>query len=49
MNVQVGGTADTPFNLPSLPETPLGMMLFLFSLMGVICIAKAGIEKRLKR
>ncbi len=49
MNVNVGGSAETPFNLPSLPSAPLEMLLFILTLMTVICVARIGIEKRLKR
>ena len=49
MNVNVGGSAETPFNLPSLPSAPLEMLLFILTLMAVICVARIGIEKRLKR
>ena len=46
MNVQLGGTADTPFNLPGLPESPIALLLFIFSLMAVICLARSKIGKR---
>ena len=49
MNVQVGGTAENPFNLPSIPTDPAAMLLFVLSLVGAICIARAGIERRFKR
>ncbi len=47
MNVNVGGSAESPFNLPSLPLAPIEMLLFILTLMAVICVARIGIEKRL--
>ena len=49
MNVNFGGAADTPFNLPSLPEDAMPMLLFILSLMAVITISKSRIEKKFGR
>jgi len=48
MNVQLGGAAETPFNLPSMPLHPAAMLLFIVSLMAVICIARLRIERKFK-
>jgi hypothetical protein len=49
MNVNFGGAADTPFNLPSLPEDAMSMLLFILSLMAVITVSKSKIEKKFGR
>lgn len=49
MNVQFGGESETPFNLPSLPAAPEAMLLFVFALMGVICVARIKIEKKFRK
>jgi len=49
MNVQFGGASDTPFNLPSMPLQPAALLLFVVSLLAVICVARLKIEKRLSR
>lgn len=46
MNVEIGGAADTPFNLPSIPKHPMAMLLFFLSLVAVICAARFKIEKK---
>jgi hypothetical protein len=49
MNVQLG-TGDTgmPFNLPSLPEQPLALLLFIVSLFAVIAVARIEIERKFR-
>ncbi len=46
MNVQLGGAAETPFNLPSMPLHPAAMLLFVICLMAVICVARLKIERK---
>ena len=48
MNLQLGGTAETPFNLPSLPAEPIAMLLFIGSLMAAICVSRHLIEKKIR-
>ncbi|MBN2067631.1 MAG: hypothetical protein JW744_04140, partial [Candidatus Diapherotrites archaeon] len=49
MSVQFGAAADMPFNLPSLPEQPVAMLLFVVSMLAVIVASRVEIEKRLRR
>lgn len=46
MNIDFGGAADTPFNLPGLPTQPMAMLLFILSLMAVIGFARIKINKK---
>jgi len=49
MNVQIGGGAETPFNLPGMPLHPMALLLFTVSLLAAICVARLEIEKRLAK
>ena len=49
MKITFGGAAETPFNLPSIPLHPMAMLLFVLSLMAVICVARIGIERKFRR
>jgi len=46
MNVQFGGAPSMPFNLPSVPEQPLAILLFVASLLAAIVASRIGIERR---
>ncbi|MAG22336.1 MAG: hypothetical protein CL943_03485 [Candidatus Diapherotrites archaeon] len=45
LSVQIGSDSGAPFNLPSLPEDPLVMMLFIVSLLGVITVFRIKVER----
>jgi len=45
LSVQIGSGDSMPFNLPSLPENPVAMFLFIASLLAVIMVARNGIER----
>ncbi|MDP6670926.1 MAG: hypothetical protein QGI60_03860, partial [archaeon] len=45
LSVNIGTGSDMPFNLPSLPQSPLLMLLFVSALLGVILVARVKIER----
>jgi len=48
LNVQLGGAGSgSPFNLPSMPENPLALLLFIVSMLAAMVVGRAAIEKRL--
>lgn len=49
LNINIGAGQQSPFNLPSLPENPIAMMLFILSLLGVIVIFRIRIEKGMEK
>ena len=46
MNIEFGGAAETPFNLPSMPVEPIALLLFVISFFAAICIARTKIEQK---
>jgi len=46
MNIEFGGAAETPFNLPSIPVEPIALLLFVISFFAAICIARTKIEQK---
>jgi hypothetical protein len=48
LSVNIGTGSDMPFNLPSLPQSPLLLLLFVSALLGVILVARVKIERCFK-
>ena len=48
LNVNIGAGADSPFNLPSLPESAVLIAIFVGSLLGVLVISRSILERRIR-
>ena len=44
LSVNIGTGSEMPFNLPSLPQNPFLLLLFVSALLGVIIVARVKIE-----
>jgi hypothetical protein len=45
LNINIGGGQQTPFNLPSLPENSIVLLLFVLSVIGVIVVFRSRMEQ----